>query len=221
MKAEDYLQLPDRIDLIHSVELKPKEMKRYRELEHDMMLTVNDDEVIASNAAVLAGKLLQLCNGNLYIDDTGKHEHFHSRKIEALKEIVEDNPNENLLIAYNYKFDLEEIKKAFPHAVVLDKEGEAIEQWNAGNIKMLLAHPASASMGLNLQKGGSIIVWYGLTWSLEYYQQFCARLHRQGQDKPVRIIHIVTKDCKDEDVMRAIENKAETQEELLQALKVK
>jgi len=221
MKSEDYLQLPDRIDIVHSVQLTASEMKTYKEFEkHLVMEMQHEEDIIASNAAVLAGKLLQLCNGSIYLDDTGRYETFHSRKIDALKDIVEDNPNENILIAYNFKFDLEQIKEKFPDAVVLGKEGDEIEAWNRGEIKMLLAHPASASMGLNLQKGGSMIVWYGLTWSLEYYQQFCARLHRQGQQKPVRIVHIVAQGCKDECVMQAIENKAETQEALMQALKV-
>ena len=219
MKAEDYLELPDRIDIVHPVTLTTKEMKTYKEFEQDMIMEFEETEIVASNAAVLAGKLLQLCNGSLYLDETRKYQQFHSRKIEALKDIVEDNPDENILVAYNFKFDLELIKKAFPDAVVLGKGGEELDAWNKGEIKMLLAHPASASMGLNLQKGGSMIVWYGLTWSLEYYQQFCARLHRQGQEKPVRIIHIVTEGCKDEKVMKAIEAKAETQEELMQALK--
>lgn len=221
MKKEDYLELPDRIDLTHKITLSPGELKQYKELEKNLFAEFEGNEVLVDNAAVLAGKLLQLCNGNLYLDNTGRFTTIHNRKLDALKDIVEDNSDENILVAYNYKFDLEQIKAKFPDAVVLSKSGEEIEAWNKGEIKMLLAHPASASMGLNLQKGGSMIVWYGLTWSLEYYQQFCARLHRQGQTKPVRIVHIVAENCKDEDVMLAIENKAETQEELLQALKVK
>jgi len=123
------------------------------------------------------------------------------------------------LVAYNYKTDLIRLQKKFPDAVVMDKEGLAVDRWNRGEIKMLLAHPASAGHGLNLQKGGSLIVWFGLNWSLELYQQFNARLHRQGQDKPVRIIHIVVKDCIDEKVMKAIAGKALTQSDLLNALK--
>lgn len=219
MKKEDYLQLPDRLDIVHKVQLDTKEMKLYREFEKDMLIELGEDEILVDNAAVLAGKLLQLCNGSLYLDETKRVKQIHSKKLDALDDIIEDNPNENILVAYNYKFDLEQIKAKFPGAVVLGKTGEEIDAWNRGEIKMLLAHPASASMGLNLQKGGSMIVWYGLTWSLEYYQQFCARLHRQGQDKPVRIIHIVTEGCKDEYVMDVIADKAQTQDELLNALK--
>lgn len=221
MKKEDYLQLPDRIDIVHKVRLDNNEMKLYLKFESEMFIKFGEDDILVDNAAVLAGKLLQLCNGSIYLDETKRVKQIHSKKIEALENIIDDNPNENILVAYNYRFDLEQMKKKFPDAVVLGKTGEEIDAWNRGEIKLLLAHPASASMGLNLQKGGSMIVWYGLTWSLEYYQQFCARLHRQGQTKPVRIVHIVAEGCKDECVMDAIANKAHTQDELLNALKAK
>lgn len=219
MKKEDYLKLPDRIDIINKVQLTPSEMKLYKQFEKDMVIEFENDDVLVDNAAVLAGKLLQLCNGSMYLDETRRVQEIHSRKLDVLSDIVEDNPNENILIAYNFKFDLDQILKKFPDAVVLSKSGDEIDDWNNGKIKMLLAHPASASMGLNLQKGGSLMVWYGLTWSLEYYQQFCGRLHRQGQEKPVRIVHLVTEGCIDERVMQAIEDKAETQDELINALK--
>lgn len=159
------------------------------------------------------------CNGAIYTDDKQNYVETHSAKLDALAEIVEDNPNENLLVAYNYKSDLERLAKRFPDAVLLDKNPDTITRWNNGEIKMLLAHPASASMGLNLQRGGSVIIWFGLNWSLEYYQQFNGRLHRQGQEKPVRIIHLVAKDCIDEKVMRVISDKAATQSDLLNAVK--
>ena len=221
MKASDYLELPDRIDLVEEVNLKPAQLKRYKEFERDLVLEVDDqeDNVLAANAAVLAGKLLQLANGSVYLDDTGKSELIHSEKLDALAQIVEDNPNENMLIAYNFKFDLEQLKAKFPQAVVLSKSGEEVDQWNNGEIKMLLAHPASAGHGLNLQHGGSMLVWYGLTWSIEYYQQFNGRLHRQGQEKPVRIIHIITKDTIDERVMKVLSEKEAVQDNLLNALK--
>ena len=222
MKAEDYLQLPDRIDLVEEVNMKPAQLKRYKEFERDLVLevdTVDHDDVLASNAAVLAGKLLQFANGSVYLDDTGKSELIHSEKLDALAQIVEDNPDENVLVAYNFKFDLEQLKAKFPHAVVMDKEGHAVEKWNNGKIKMLLAHPASAGHGLNLQKGGSLLVWFGLTWSLEYYQQFNARLHRQGQTKPCRIVHIVSNDTIDERVLKVLANKDVVQDNLLTALK--
>lgn len=219
MKSDDYLDLPDRIDIVQKVTLKPSVMKQYKQFENDLISEFEGEDVIASGAAVLCGKLLQLSNGSIYLDDTQRYTTLHNEKIQALKDLVEDNPGENILVAYNFKFDLEQLQEAFPDAVVMDKEGKAVDDWNDGKIKMLLAHPASASMGLNLQKGGSLMVWYGLTWSLEYYQQFCGRLHRQGQEKPVRIVHLVTEGCIDERVMQAIEDKAETQDELIEALK--
>ena len=221
MKAEDYLQLPDRIDLIEEVILKPAQLKRYKDFENELVLEVDeqDENVLAANAAVLAGKLLQFANGSIYLDDTGKSELLHTEKLDALAQLVEDNPDENMLVAYNFKFDLEQLKAKFPQAVVLSKSGIEVDQWNNGEIKMLLAHPASASFGLNLQHGGSMIVWYGLSWSLEYYQQFNGRLHRQGQEKPVRIVHIVAKGTIDERVLKILGEKDAVQDKLLTALK--
>ena len=221
MKSEDYLELPDRIDIVEEVVMKPGHLKKYKEFERDLVLNVTqqDDAVLAANAAVLAGKLMQLANGSVYLDETGKSELIHSEKLDTLAQIVDDNADENMLIAYNFKFDLEQLQAKFPDAVVLSKSGKEVEQWNNGEIKMLLAHPASAGHGLNLQKGGSLMVWYGLTWSLEYYQQFNGRLHRQGQDKPVRIIHLVAKDTIDERVMSVLSEKEAIQDNLITALK--
>ena len=220
MKSEDYLQLPERIDLVERVQMSPKHQKQYKQLEKEFILALNDGEVTALSAATLANKLLQYANGALYVDDIQTYEVLHQHKLDALAELVEDNPTENILVAYNYKFDLDQLVKRFPDAVVMDKEGVAVDEWNKGNIKMLLAHPASAGHGLNLQHGGAVTVWYGLNWSLELYQQFNGRLHRQGQKRCVRVIHLVTEGTIDEKVMQAIENKAETQEALMQALKV-
>tara|TARA_R100001198_G_scaffold82714_2_gene55931 strand:+ start:385 stop:1722 length:1338 start_codon:yes stop_codon:yes gene_type:complete len=219
LKSEDYLQLPDRVNVTVPVTLPPKVKKQYDELEKEFIVDVLDQELAVFNAAALANKLLQFSNGACYTDEYKNWVELHSGKIDALKDIIEDNPSENILVAYNYKTDLERLTSTFKDAVVLDKEGLAVDKWNNGEIKMLLAHPASASMGLNLQKGGSIIVWFGLTWSLELYQQFNARLHRQGQTKPVRIIHLVADGCMDEKVVKAIESKAKTQDELLDYLK--
>ena len=219
MRAEDYLQLPDRIDLVQSVTLPPKIKKQYDTLEKEFIADINDTEIAVFNAAALANKLLQFSNGAAYTDEHKNWIELHNGKLDALKEIIEDNSGENILVAYNYKTDLERLQKTFPDAVVLDKEGLAVEKWNKGEIKMLLAHPASAGHGLNLQHGGSMIVWFGLNWSLELYQQFNGRLHRQGQTKPVRIIHLVAEGCIDEKVMKAIEGKAKTQDELLDYLK--
>jgi SNF2 family DNA or RNA helicase len=177
------------------------------------------EEIEAMSAGVLANKLLQFANGGMYVDGSGNWSEVHGAKLDALDEIVEDNSNENLLVAYNYRFDLEQLQERFPDAVVLDKKQETIDRWNRGEIKMLLAHPASAGHGLNLQDGGSLIVWFGLTWSLEYYQQFNARLHRQGQTKPVRVLHIVSKKTIDERVLTVLSSKDATQKQLLFALK--
>ena len=219
MRAEDYLQLPDRIDLVQSVALPTKLKSQYDTLEKEFIAEINDTELAVFNAAALANKLLQFSNGAAYTDEHKNWVELHNGKLDALKEIVEDNSGENILVAYNYKTDLERLQKTFPNAVVLDKEGLAVDKWNKGEIKMLLAHPASAGHGLNLQHGGSMIVWFGLNWSLELYQQFNGRLHRQGQTKPVRIIHLVAEGCIDEKVMKAIECKAKTQDELLNYLK--
>lgn len=219
LKAEDYLEMPPRIDLSVSVTLPKPIKKQYDELERDFLITIEDDTVTAMSAATLANKLLQFSNGALYVDDLKNYSIVHDLKIEALREIIEENPNENLLIAYNYKSDIIRLQEAFPDAIVLDKKGEAVNDWNDGNIKMLLAHPASAGHGLNLQHGGAVVVWFGLNWSLELYQQFNGRLHRQGQTRPTRIIHIVADGCIDEKVMTAIHAKAETQNDLLNFLK--
>ena len=219
MLAEDYLELPKRIDITVPVALPAKLQKEYDTLEREFVATLNDSDIEVFNAAALAGKLLQFCNGAIYTDENKNWTELHDLKIKALQDIVEDNANENILVAYNFKTDLVRLQKAFPDAVVLDKAGEAITQWNDGKIKMLLAHPASAGHGLNLQHGGSMIVWFGLNWSLELVQQFNARLYRQGQTKPVRIVSIVADGCIDNKVQIAIANKATTQSELLNALK--
>lgn len=222
MKAEDYLELPDRIDLVEKVELPPATLKEYREFEKHLLAELPEgEEIEAVSAAVLANKLLQWCNGALYTDDKGNWAEVHKVKVEALADLIEQNEGENILVAYNYKTDLERLQKAFPQGRALDKNPQTVIDWNNGEIPLLFAHPASAGHGLNLQKGGSMIVWFGLNWSLELYQQFNARLHRQGQDKPVRIIHIVAEGCIDERVMAVLADKDAQQSKLLNALKPK
>lgn len=218
MSAADYLQMPDRIDIIEPVILAPSVLKQYQDFERSLFAEIEGEEIEALSAASLANKLLQYCNGANYTDDKGNWVEIHNAKIDALKEIVNDNESENILLAYNYKTDLERLQKAFPDAVVLDKEQSTIDRWNRGEIKMLMAHPASAGHGLNLQKGGSMIIWFGLNWSLELYQQFNGRLHRQGQDKPVRIVHLVVEGCMDERVMSVLSDKDAVQSDLLKAL---
>ena len=219
MTAEDYLELPDKVVVDEVIELPSDAMRQYKELKKEFILQLEDGlNIETPSAAAQVNKLLQLCNGAVY-DEEGNWHEIHDAKIKALKEIIEDNPTENLLVAYNFKSDLARLQAAFPDAVVLDKEGKALEEWNKGNIKMLLAHPASAGHGLNAQHGGSMIVWFGLNWSLELYQQFNARLHRQGQTKPVRIIRLAAKDCIDNSVLGVLRNKDATQDDLIQFLK--
>lgn len=219
MSAVDYLELPERINLNVEIELDAKARKFYEQFEKELLAELDNGEVVeALNAAVLANKLLQVSNGFTYTDDKKNWQTVHSAKLDALKELVEQN-DEPMLVAYNYKIDLERIIEAFPDAIVLDSSPETIARWNRGEIKMLLAHPASAGHGLNLQQGGSLCVWFGLNWSLELYQQFNARLHRQGQTKPVRIVHIVAKGCIDERVLTVLADKDAVQSKLLNALK--
>ena len=218
MSSEDYLELPERIDLNEYIELPDKVRSQYKELEKEFLLTLESGDIEALSAATLAGKLLQMCNGAVY-DEDGEAHLIHDLKIKAIKEIIEDHPNENFLIAYNFKSDLVRLSKALPQGVSLSKSGVEVQKWNENKIKLLFAHPASAGHGLNLQAGGSNIIWFGLNWSLELYQQFNARLHRQGQDKPVKVIHIVAKDGMDEKVMKALASKAKTQNDLLNYLK--
>lgn len=216
MKAKGYVK---RIDLYEYVEMPSKIKKQYKEFEKEFLLTIeNNKDIEAPSAAALSNKLLQMCNGAVY-DSDGKTHHIHDLKIKSIKEIIEDNPNENFLIAYNYRSDLERLIKALPEAVCLSRSGEEVAEWNKGNIKIMLTHPASSAYGLNLQHGGSIIIWFGLNWSLELYQQFNARLHRQGQKNIVRIMHIVTKGGLDEKVLGALKSKAKTQDELIEYLK--
>lgn len=220
MSAEDYLDLPLRLDSIVGVDMPPKVLGQYRDFERTMLTEVGDgEEVEALSAATLANKMMQWANGAIYTDETGRWAETHCAKLDALAEIVDDNPGENMLVAYTYKSDLERLNARFPDAVVLDKQQETIDAWNRGEISMLLAHPASAGHGLNLQKGGALCVWFGLNWSLELYQQFNARLHRQGQTRPVRIVHILANDTIDQRVMTVLRDKDAVQANLLNALK--
>lgn len=222
MSAEDYLELPERIDLEEQIALPAKTLAAYIDFEKTLLAELeNGEEIEAISAAALANKLLQWANGAVYTDEHGNWVEVHNAKLDALAEIVEQNEGENILVAYNYKSDLARLRKRFPDAVVLDKSAETITRWNNGEIPMLLAHPASAGHGLNLQRGGALAVWFGLCWSLENYQQFNARLHRQGQDRPVRIVHLVAEGTIDHRVMTVLHNKDANQNNLLQALKPK
>lgn len=219
LTAEDYLQLPDRLDNVVHVELPDSARKQYQQLERDFLAEVGDDIVEVLHAAALSNKLLQFANGAIYTDEDRNWSVVHDAKLDALAEIVEEAAGRPLLVAHNYQTDAKRIVERFPQAEQLDKDPETIARWNRGEIPMLLAHPASAGHGLNLQHGGDTIVWFGLNWSLELYQQFNARLHRQGQQRPVIIHHLVARDTVDETVMTALASKDVTQRALLNALK--
>lgn len=212
MKAKDFLKLPPRTDNV--VTIKLSDMKSYKQFEKDLVLELEDQEVTASNSAVLANKLLQMANGAIY-DDEKKVVSIHDDKLEALETIVEESQGQPILVFYQYKHDLERLKKKFPQA----EELTTVDKWNSGKIPMLLCHPQSAGHGLNLQKGGHIIVWFGLTWSLEYYQQANARLDRQGQTEPVIIHHLVAEGTVDEKVLSILQGKEKNQNALLEAVK--
>ena len=212
MSSDDYLEMPDRLDVNVDVVLPAKARQAYDDMKRDFILMYEAGEIMAVNAAVQINKLLQIANGCIYSEEG--YELIHSKKVDALVEIA-DTSTEPLLVAYNFKSDLAEIKKAIPKAVILDKDPKTIDKWNRGEIAVMLCHPASAGHGLNLQKGGSAIVWFGLTWSLELYQQFNARLHRQGQTKPVRVIHILSESTADDRVLDTLASKEDGQNALL------
>jgi SNF2 family DNA or RNA helicase len=219
LKAADWLKLPKRIDNVVKINLPAKAAALYAKMEKDYILSFGDEDVTAASAAALSNKLLQMANGAVYDEDKGVI-NLHDAKIEKLKEIQELNEGQPILVFYAYKHDLEKLKEAFKNAREL-KGAKDMEDWNKGKIPMLLAHPASTAYGLNLQSGGNIIVWYGLTWSLELYQQANARLYRQGQEKPVIIHHLVSAGTIDEKVVKALEGKARGQDAMLEAVKAR
>lgn len=223
MKAEDYLKLPDKIENEIKIQFPEKLQKKYDDFEREMVLDLfgqEGSEINAVNAAALSGKLLQFANGAIY--DEAKNWHVvHDLKIEALKEIVEDSESP-VLIGWTFRHDMyrmmEALKKYKPREL---KTSEDISDWNEGNIKVLMMHPASGGHGLNLQAGGSTIVWFGQTWSLELYQQFNARLFRQGQTKPVVINKLIAHNTIDQDVVKAQRTKSQKQDALMAAVKAR
>lgn len=218
MKAKDYLKdLKEPIIIDVKAKMNKEEFKIYKQMEKDALIQLDSEDITALSAATVSNKLLQLANGSIYDDEKNTHI-IHSRKLEVLNELVEESQGENMLVFYTFKSDLERLKKEFPDAVKLEDDKD-IKNWNQGKIKMLLAHPASAGHGLNLQNGGSIIVWYGLNWSLELYLQANARLQRQGQKNQVRIYRIITEKSIDERVLDALNGKNVNQEKLLRQLK--
>ena len=222
MKSDDYLEMPELISSETAVHLSEKEQKKYDELKKKLVLQISDDEITAANAASLSNKLVQMANGAVYSDDENVVE-IHSRKLDALEDLIESANGKPLLVAYWFKHDLKRIserltEKSIPFQI-LNSEG-SIRRWNKGELPVALIHPASAGHGLNLQSGGSTIVWFSLTWSLELYQQTKARLYRQGQKDTVIIHHIITKGTIDEQILKALEKKDTTQQALMSAVKV-
>ena len=222
MKAEDYIKLPDRTDVVVPVELDSKARKMYDKFEKEMFLQIDEDNLDAGTAAVLSNKLLQMCNGAVYGENNVVE--IHNCKIEAFMELVEAAQGQPILVFYNFKHDLDRLKLALAKTKLTIgelKSPKDIDRWNNKELNILFAHPASAAYGLNLQAGGSHIVWFGLNWSLELYQQANARLYRQGQKDKVIIHHLVVDDSTDELGMNALKEKSGTQEALLSALKAK
>jgi SNF2 family DNA or RNA helicase len=218
MKSVDYLDMPECVMNEVPVTLDEKEWKIYADLKEEMVANVGNEEIDAVNAAVLSGKLLQMANGAVY-DSENKAHVIHDKKLDALEDLIEGANGKPVLVTYWFKHDLERIQKRFTVRPI--KTSKDIVDWNAGNISVAVIHPASAGHGLNLQSGGSTLIWFGLTWSLELYQQTNARLYRQGQNETVVIHHIITKDTIDEDVMVALSRKEKTQDALIQAVKAK
>ncbi|WP_035618205.1 DEAD/DEAH box helicase [Lacticigenium naphthae] len=218
MKSIDYLKMPECVINTVPVYLNEKERAIYSGFRDDMVASLGAEEIDAVNAAVLSGKLLQMANGAVY-DDENKAHVIHDRKLDALEDLIEGANGKPVLVAYWYKHDLERIQKRFPVRQL--KSSKDIEEWNEGEIPVAVIHPASAGHGLNLQSGGSTLIWFGLTWSLELYQQTNARLYRQGQKDTVVIHHIITKDTIDEDVMTALTKKEKTQASLIDSVKAK
>lgn len=222
MKAIDYLDMPELISTEYPVYLDEKETERYQNLKKELVMESDEHEVTASNAAALSNKLSQMANGAVYSDDETVVE-IHDKKLDALEDIIESANGKPILVAYWYKHDysriVERLKKLNVEYMKIDSD-ESITKWNNREIPVGLIHPASAGHGLNLQQGGNTMVWFGLSWSLELYQQCVCRFYRQGQTEgTVTIIHIITKDTIDERIMKALSDKDTTQASLIEAVK--
>lgn len=218
MKACDYLNMPKRIFNKVEVQMDEKEEKLYKKLETEMLLSFDEGDIDAVNAAALSNKLLQMANGAVY-DENGKVKVIHDKKLDVLEDLIEGANEKPILVFYGYKHDKERIIKRFKAGEI--NTSEDINLWNSGKMKIAIAHPASAGHGLNLQLGGSIVIWFGLTWSLELYEQANARLYRQGQKETVVIHHIICSGTIDEQVIKVIEKKQIGQNELINAVKVR
>lgn len=222
MKSTDHLQMPELINSEYTVRLSDSEQDDYEDMKRELVLNIPEGEITAANAASLSGKLSQLANGAIYDDDGDVH-NIHDRKLDALEDIIESANGNPILVAYWFKHDLDRITDRLKKCHILYSKldtSDSIRRWNNGEISVALIHPASAGHGLNLQSGGSTLVWFGLTWSLELYQQTVARLWRQGQtSKTVVVQHIITKDTIDERIMKALHAKERTQNALIDAVK--
>lgn len=217
MKAKDYLKLKEPLFIDRIAKLDKKEYELYKKMERNAVLELDEEDITALSAAAVSNKLLQLANGAVYTDEREVIE-IHNKKLEVLEELIEEANGEPVLVFYNFKHDRDRILKKFKGARLLDTEHD-IKDWNNKKIKILLAHPASAGHGLNLQDGGSIIIWFGLTWSLELYLQANARLNRQGQKETVRIYRIIAEGTQDERVLQVLNGKDLRQEEFLRSLR--
>lgn len=221
MKSADHLKMPELVNSRYMVRLDEPELVKYERMKRNLLLKLPEGEVTAANAAALSGKLSQMANGAVYSDDSA-YETIHDRKLDALEDIIEAANGKPVLAAYWYQHDLERIQERLSELKIgcarLDKE-QNIRRWNEGEVPVGLIHPASAGHGLNLQSGGNILVWFGLTWSLELYQQTVARLWRQGQKETVSVIHILAAKTIDEQIMHALETKDHTQRALIDAVK--
>ncbi len=223
MKALDYLDMPDQVMVNHFVDMDGAERAAYDSMRDELLVKLDDDTIDAANAAVLSGKLLQMANGAIY-NDNHEMRVLHEKKLEALADLIEQANGQNVLVAYWFQHDHERIREYLTNLgyVTRDLKTDAdIAAWNAGRIQVGLISPASAGHGLNIQKGGHILIWFSLVWSLEMYQQTNARLWRQGQKEVVTIHHILTRDTVDEDVLKALERKDTTQRNLITAVKAR
>jgi SNF2 family DNA or RNA helicase len=226
MSAADYLEMPELITNRVYIDLPPGARKVYKELEDQLMTAIGEGSVSALNAAVAVGKCQQVANGAVYLDGIEKETKIlHHEKLDAVKDLVEEMYGKPVLIGYHYKHDLAALKEAFPDAPVIgsgvtgDAMNAIIDKWNAGEVPVLLAHPQSAGHGLNLQGAGHAVIWYSLTWSLEIYEQFVRRLWRQGQRNNIVVHQIIARKTVDEAIIKAIERKDNTQQNLLNAIK--
>ena len=218
MKSTEYLKMPELILNELEINLDEEDQTKYKKFKKEMVMAIQEKEIDAMNAASLSNKLIQLANGSIYDEDKKFYE-VHNKKLDKLEEIIESANGKPVLVAYWFKADKERIEKRFKVREI--KTADDIKQWNMGMINLALIHPASAGHGLNLQSGGSTLVWFSLTWSLELYQQTNARLYRQGQKDTVVIHHLIIKNTIDEDIMKSLKRKDKTQEALMRAVKAR